>query len=200
MALTRKLLKGMGLTDEQVDTIIEAHTDTTDGLKADLVKAKADAEKLPGIQKELEDLKAKGDDGWKDKHDKVKKEFDDFKADITAKETRGAKEKAYRDLLKTIGINEKYIDDVMGVAKLEDLKLTDGKFDGEADLTKTIKEKFGAFVTQTQTVGATVNNPPTNNGGSGKTKEDILAIRDGAARRKAMLDNPQLFGLTPESK
>ena len=34
MALTRKLLKGMGLTDEQVDTIIEAHTDTVDGLKA----------------------------------------------------------------------------------------------------------------------------------------------------------------------
>ena len=32
MALTRKLLKGMGLTDEQVDTIIEAHADTVDGL------------------------------------------------------------------------------------------------------------------------------------------------------------------------
>lgn len=38
MALTRKLLKGMGLTDEQVDTIIEAHTDTVDGLKADIGK------------------------------------------------------------------------------------------------------------------------------------------------------------------
>ena len=25
MSITRKLLKGMGLTDEQVDTIIEAH-------------------------------------------------------------------------------------------------------------------------------------------------------------------------------
>lgn len=34
MALTRKLLKGMGLTEEQMDTIIEAHTDTVDGLKA----------------------------------------------------------------------------------------------------------------------------------------------------------------------
>ena len=43
MALTRKLLKGMGLTDEQVDTIIEAHTDTVDGLKADVSKYKADA-------------------------------------------------------------------------------------------------------------------------------------------------------------
>ena len=52
MALTRKLLKGMGLTDEQVDTIIEAHTDTVDGLKAEIGRYKADAEKLPGTQKE----------------------------------------------------------------------------------------------------------------------------------------------------
>ena len=55
MALTRKLLKGMGLTDEQVDTIIEAHTDTVDGLKADVSKYKSDAEKLPGVQKQLDD-------------------------------------------------------------------------------------------------------------------------------------------------
>ena len=41
MALTRKLLKGMGLTEEQMDTIIEAHTDTVDGLKSDLARYKA---------------------------------------------------------------------------------------------------------------------------------------------------------------
>ena len=84
MALTRKLLKGMGLTDEQVDTIIEAHADTVDGLKAERDKFKTDAEKLPSIEKELTDLKAKGDDGWKDKHDTVKKEYEDFKAGIEA--------------------------------------------------------------------------------------------------------------------
>ena len=33
MALTRKLLKGMGLTDEQVDTIIEAHTEVRNELQ-----------------------------------------------------------------------------------------------------------------------------------------------------------------------
>ncbi len=33
MSITRKLLKGMGLTEEQVDTIIEAHTETVNGLK-----------------------------------------------------------------------------------------------------------------------------------------------------------------------
>ena len=99
MALTRKLLKGMGLTDEQVDTIIEAHTDTVDGLKADVSKYKTDAEKLSDVQKELDDLKAKGDDGWKEKHDKLKGEFDKYKNDVQAKETHAAKEAAYRTIL-----------------------------------------------------------------------------------------------------
>lgn len=35
MSVTRKLLKGMGLTEEQADTIIEAHTDTVEKLKQD---------------------------------------------------------------------------------------------------------------------------------------------------------------------
>ena len=39
MAVTRKFLKGMGLTDEQVDTIIEAHSETVDGLKDKLKEA-----------------------------------------------------------------------------------------------------------------------------------------------------------------
>ena len=94
MALTRKLLKGMGLTEEQMDTIIEAHTDTVDGLKSDLARYKADAEKLPGVQAELENLKAKGDDGWKDQHDKVKKEVDDYKRAQMQRETQSAKESA----------------------------------------------------------------------------------------------------------
>ena len=51
MALTRKLLKGMGLTNEQVDTIIEAHTDTVDGLKADVSKYKSDAESLQALKR-----------------------------------------------------------------------------------------------------------------------------------------------------
>ena len=84
MALTRKLLKGMGLTDEQVDTIIEAHTDTVDGLKEQVKTYKADAEKLPNVQKELDDLKAAGDGGYKEKYEKEHKAFEDYKADVDA--------------------------------------------------------------------------------------------------------------------
>ena len=109
MALTRKLLKGMGLTDEQVDTIIEAHTDTVDGLKKDINKYKDDAEKLSTVQKELDDLKTAGDGGYKEKYENEKKAFEDFKKAQTAKETKAAKEKAYTEFLKSVGVSEKRI-------------------------------------------------------------------------------------------
>ena len=47
MALTRKLLKGMGLTDEQVDTIIEAHNATVEGVIADVATYMDYEAKLP---------------------------------------------------------------------------------------------------------------------------------------------------------
>ena len=84
MALKRSFLKGMGLTDEQCDSIIEAHAETVDGLKADLARYKETAGKAEQLQKDLEkanaDLESAKKDGWKDKHDKVKKEFDDYKS------------------------------------------------------------------------------------------------------------------------
>lgn len=195
MAVTRKLLKGMGLTDEQVDTIIEAHSETVDGLKEDLKRAKAEADKLPTVQKELDDLKTAGNDGWKEKHDTVKKEFDEYKAEQTRKEARAAKETAYRKLLKDeCHISEKYIDDVMGVAKLDDLEMENGAIKDAATIAKGISEKYAAFVTTTKTDGVKVDNPPTAAGkGTGKTREEITAIRDGAQRRAEMAKNPHLF-------
>ena len=104
MSITRKLLKGMGLTDEQVDTIIEAHTETVDGLKADVSRYKADAGKLAGVQKELGDLKAAGDGDYKAKYEKEHSDFEAFKSNITAKETKAAKEKAVRAFFESKNI------------------------------------------------------------------------------------------------
>ena len=198
MALTRKSLKAMGLTDEQVDSIIEMHTETVDGLKA----YKADAEKLPGVQKELDDLKKQAaenkDDGWKDKHDAVKKEFDDYKAAQTAKDTKAAKESAYRALLKEAGVAERRIDAVLRVTDLDKIELEDGKIKGADDVKNTIKTEWAEFIAVTGQAGADMAKPPAGGGNTvpgGKTKDEILAIKDGAARRQAMLENPTLFGI-----
>ena len=198
MALTRKLLKGMGLTDEQVDTIIEAHTDTVDGLKADVSKYKTDAEKLSDVQKELGELKAKGDDGWKEKHDKLKGEFDKYKGDIEAKETKANKEKAVRAFYESRGITGKNLEIAMrgSRAEIDGIELDGDKIKDNSALDALVKGDFSGLVATTTTKGANTANPPANNGGkTGKTKEEIMAIRDPAVRQAEIAKNPEAFGL-----
>ena len=201
MALTRKLLKGMGLTDEQVDTIIEAHTDTVDGLKADVSKYKTDAEKLSDVQKELDGLKAKGDDGWKEKHDKLKAEFDNYKNDVEAKETHNKKVEAYKAILKDANLSEKGIEKAIKYAEWDKIELgEDGKLKGANDHIKAAREEWAEYVTTTTTTGAKTSTPPANNGGAKLTKADIYARDEHgryklstAERQKALAENPELM-------
>ena len=197
MSLTRKMLKAMGIEEEKIDQIIEAHTDTVDGLKADLSKYKTDAEKLPDVQKELDELKAKGDDGWKEKHDALKAEFDQYKNDVQAKETKAAKEAAYRAILKDANLSEKGIEKAIKYAEWDKIELgEDGKLKGANDHIKAVREEWAEYVTTTTTTGAKTSTPPANNGGkTGKTKEEIMAIRDPAVRQAEIAKNPEAFGL-----
>ena len=199
MALTRKMLKAMGIEEEKIDQIIEAHSETVDSLKADRDNYKKDADQLKSVREELDELKAKGDDGWKEKHDKLKGDFDTYKKDVEAKETKAKIKDAYKALLK----KDAKLSDA-GVEKA--VKYADfSKFEFEADGTtlkdadahaKAAQEEWAMFVTTTTTTGAKTSNPPANNGtGTGKTKEEIMAINDGAVRRAEMAKNPHLFGL-----
>jgi hypothetical protein len=167
MALTRKMLKGMGIEDEKIDLIIEAHAEAVDGLKDELKTAKADADRLKDTQKELEDLKAKDHDGWKDKYDKLNGEFEQYKSDVLAKETRAAKESAYRAILKDADLSERGIEKALKYAEWNNIELgDDGKVKGAADHIKAIKTDWAEYVTSTTTTGANTSNPPTNNGGN----------------------------------
>ena len=201
MALSRKLLKGMGLTDEQVDTIIEAHTDTVDGLKADVSKYKTDAEKLSDVQKELDELKAKGDDGWKEKYDNLKGEFDKYKTDVQEKETHNKKVEAYRAILQDANLSEKGIEKAVKYADWDKIELdADGKLKGASDHIKAVREEWAEYVTTTTTTGAKTSTPPANNGGAKLTKAEIYARDEHgryklstAERQKALAENPELL-------
>ena len=195
MALTRKLLKGMGLTDEQVDTIIEAHTDTVDGLKADVSKYKADAEKLPGVQKELDDLKAEGDGGYKEKYEKEHSAFETYKSDVTAKESKAAKEKAVRAYFESKNITGVNLDlamrgcgEEMAALELDGEKIKDTKA-----LDALVDGTYKGLVSTTQTKGANPATPPANTGGGAMTKDQIMEIKDRAERRAAIAANINLF-------
>ena len=210
MALSRKMLKAMGIEDEKIDQIIEAHSETVDSLKGQVSAYKADAGKVGELQKQLEqaqkdlsaaqqdgwkDLSAAQQDGWKDKHDKVKKEFDEYKNGIAAKEAQAAKEKAVRAYYESKNITGKNLDIAMlGSSQvISGVELDDnGKLGSTEALDSLVAGTFSGLVGRAETLGANTAHPPANNGGK-LTKEDIYKkddkgryVMDTADRQKAL--------------
>ena len=199
MAFTRKMLKAMGIEDEKIDQIIDAHSETVDALKADRDTYKEDAEKLAAVQKELDELKAKGDEGYKAKYEAEKAAHDALKADIAAKETKKAKTDAYRELLKGANIDEKRIATILRAEAptIDKIELdADGKIKNAEQYTESIKSDWADFIVTQSAKGTNTATPPANGGAaSTKTKEDILKIKDAGERQKAIAENPTLFGI-----
>lgn len=203
MALTRKSLKAMGLTDEQVDSIVEMHTETVDGLKDKLKTAEEKATQLDGVQKELDALKAKGGDDYKAKYEAEKKAFADYKADQTAKETKAAKESAVRAYFESKSITGGNLNIAMRGAKdeINGLELDDtGKIKDTSALDALVGGEYAALIVTTQTRGARTETPPTNTGGAKLTKADIYKrddhgryVMSTAERQKALAENPDLM-------
>lgn len=193
----------MGLTDEQVETIIEAHTDVVDGLKDEINNNKDAVKRLAEITKERDELKAQGDDGYKEKYDKEHSDFEKFKAEIAAKETRESKGKAFLSILNLAnikGANAEFVMDSKTAEKMiDELEIKDGKVVNQEDVVKAVAEKWGNYAERKGIINAPVPNPPINTGGTTKTKEQILAIKDGTARRKAIAENLSLFGANPSN-
>lgn len=204
MALTRKFLSALGIEAEKIDEIINAHAETVDALKVERDKYKTNAETLENekkdVQKELDDLKqanaadAKSREG-KD-YDALKKEFDDYKADVEAKATKAAKETALRGVLNDLNISEKGIKLALKYQNIDNIELDDdGKVKNATELRKSLKEDWGDYVMKEEEHGAGTPNPPDGNGKSYKSKEEIMNIKNRSERQKAIAENPELFGI-----
>lgn len=198
MALTRKMLKGMGLTEEQADTIIEAHTEVTDGLKDKLKVAEEKVSDYDALQKKVEAYEAKGSDGYEEKFKKLQKDFDAYKADITAKETKAAREAAAKAFFESKHITGANLAIAMRGARDEIAELeldSDGKIKDGGKLEDLVKGEFASLIVTESTRGASTTTPPTNTGGGGKmTKAEILKIKDIGERQAAIAENHELFG------
>lgn len=168
MALTRKFLKAMGIEDEKIDQIIDAHGETVDALKEQINQYKESAEELPATKTALEEAKKQLDDAGKDpykvKYEAIKEDFEKYKADATARQTHAAKESAYRDALKKAGVAEKRIESILRVTDVDGIKInTDGKIEDADALAETIKAEWADFIPTSTTTGANV---PTPQGGN----------------------------------
>lgn len=188
MAVTRSFLHGLGLDEEKVSAIIEAHTETVDGLKAKIT------EKDGKIAESADALKAMKDAGWEQKYNDLTAQFEKYKSEQTEKDAKNAKETAYCALLKKVGVGEKFIPAIMRVTDINGVELDEnGNAKDEKEIVKAIKDEYSCFITQKSTKGADVPNPPTGGTGGAMTRDQIMSIKDRDARREAIRNNPEAF-------
>ena len=171
MALSRKFLKAMGLTEEQVDSVVEAHRETVDGLQKSLTAAEDKAKKYDGVEKELNELKAanSGSEDFKIKYETEHTAFEKYKSEIAAKETRAAKEtalKAYFEKNNIVGKNQAIA--MRGIkSELDGIELDEkGNIKDTASLDELVKGDYAGLVSTTKTEGANIADPPANIGGN----------------------------------
>lgn len=194
MAVTRKFLKALGIEDEKIDEIIEAHTEVTEALKKERDSYKADAEEVGELRKKVKDAEDKNGEDWKAKYEEEHKAYESYKTAQADKELAKAKETAYTNLLKEAKVSEKRIKSILKVTDLSAVKLDkDGVIKDADKLSEAIKTEWADFITSTETKGADTKNPPDNKGGK-MSREDIMKIKDPVKRQKAIAENFEAFG------
>lgn len=192
MAMTRKALKAMGLTEEQVDSIIEMHLEVKNSLEEQIKTYKADADKLPNVQKELDEMKKGDGEDWKSKYEAEKTAHAKTKSDFAAKETAATNERLFRAELTALGITGKRADQIVKLTDMTQFATENGAYKDAKAVQEHIRTEYSEFVPKTTTKGADVSTPPGNTGGR-MTKDQIAAIKDPTARRAAIAANADLF-------
>ena len=153
---------------------IEALTDERDSLKADLEKAKADQKELADLKKSSGDIEA------------LRKEYDDFKASVEAKETRGKKESAFKVILKDCGIPEKHWAKILKYSDVDGIELDeDGNAKGADQIRQDINNEWSDHKETTTVSGTTTPTPPTNvsTAPAQKSMKEIMAIKNTTERQ-----------------
>ncbi len=184
MALTRKMLKELGIEDEAIEKIITAHSETVTALKNERDDA----------QDELEAERTGGQ--WKKKYDDEHAAFEKYKGEVESKEAYAVKEAAYRQLLVDAGVDSKRINTIIRAEKstIDELKLgKDGKLTDADSVKSTIKKDWADFIVSAEEKGVDTPAPPANSGGKAMSKAEIFRIKDPIARQNAIAENLNLF-------
>lgn len=189
MALTRKMLKAMGIEDEKIDQIVEAHTETVEALKNERDELKQKAGDFERAQKELDEFKKASQSGeeWKEK-------FEKLSAEVEARKKHSAITEAYKNLLKDSGVDARRIDSVLKVSDISKIKLDkDGGIEGAKELSEKIKAEWADFIPKNVEIKTTPSTPPEQVK-TKMSKAEIMKIKDTTERQKAIAENLEAFG------
>ena len=180
MSLSRKFLAALGIEDEKVEQIIQAHTDTITALKDERDTYKGDADQLPVVTKERDDLQKEFDD-FKAKAPeaaKVQAEFDAYKLEVENEKANQKKMEAVLATLKEAKANETAIELLAAKVELDKVELdNDGAIkDVEKIVLEPLKAKYaGLFGVETND-GVPPVNPPRGNGKMSKEEYQKLSL------------------------
>ena len=150
MAFTRATIRslakesGVEIPKEFEDALVAEHLNARNAYAEEQVKG--ERERQRGA--EAEDV----EDGEEYKAGRA--DFDKYKGDVGEKETKAAKEAAYRAILKDANLSEKGIEKAIKYADWDKIELdTDGKLKGANDHIKAVREEWAEYVTTTTTTG-----------------------------------------------
>lgn len=178
MPFTREFIRsvakesGVEIPKELEDALVQEHISTRDVFSAEKVKAALEENKPEPAPK------VKDTQEYKD----LKKEFEDYKAGVTAKETKAAKESAARAYYESRGIIGKSLEIAMrsSSAEIEALELADGKIKDTKDLDGLIAGTLAPLASTAETHGASTSNPPAVS--PGKMGMDEIYKKDDKGR------------------
>lgn len=192
MALTRKMLKAMGLEESVIDSIIDAHSETVEALKKQRDDAQAEAGKVEDLTRQLNEANTKlstaGDAA------KVQADFDAFRQQVENEKREAAETADVLAICKDAGITRDSFLRAVGRdfdrSKIQ--RGEDGAISNRDALVEYVRKDFADFGSTTVEQGTPPVTPPAG-GYKGMTKEQIGAITDTAERRAAIAANLDLF-------
>ena len=192
MALTRKDLEALGLTEDQIDTIIGKHAATIEGIKSERDSLKDAADELKKAQGEVARLTSELEAAKKTSGDaaKVQADFDAYKAKVDLEKANAAKMAALRKAFKAGGVaRDEFADLLAGKVDLAAVEL-DGDSVKDADkLIAPLKASYAGCFAQEDTKGVPPAAPPTGGGKlSGVGKALGQSIRE--FKKEVKVDEP----------
>lgn len=204
MTPTRKSLRAIGLNDEQIESVIEMHTETINALKDKLDAAESGKEASDKLKADYDKLKADYDEikksaadnaKYKEQYESTKAEYDKFKTDTETKAAKATADATFTKWLRDNGYTEKGAAKIVKYGGFTPEFNKDGTIKNADKLSESVNAEWSEYKAQKHIEGAKTETPPTNTGGNTITKEDILKIPNTAERQKAIAENGALFGI-----